>query len=122
MEILLKIHHDWAYTAIALNVFAGIWLLIGMNVNVVKSKKYFLYPIYVGWVALAVQALLGISLLLFTNEQAPSMHYFYGFILLMIIGGIFAYSKSFGKNKYLILGIVAIFLAALSIRSILVVL
>ena len=110
MEILLKIHHDWAYTAIALNVFAGIWLLIGMNVNVVK------------WVALAVQALLGISLLLFTNEQAPSMHYFYGFILLMIIGGIFAYSKSFGKNKYLILGIVAIFLAALSIRSILVVL
>lgn len=84
---LLKIHHDWAYTAITLNVFAGIWTLIGMKVDVVKRKKYFLYPIYVGGVALVIQAFLGISLLLFTNDVAPSMHYFYGFIILMVIGG-----------------------------------
>ena len=119
---LLKIHHDWAYTAITLNVFAGIWTLIGMKVDVVKRKKYFLYPIYVGGVALVIQAFLGISLLLFTNDVAPSMHYFYGFIILMVIGGIFAYSKSFGKKKYLIFGITALFIAASSIRSILVVL
>lgn len=121
MSTLLKIHHDWAYTAVAINVFAGIWTLIGMKVDVVKRKKYFLYPIYVGWVALAIQALLGISLLLFTTVQAPSMHYFYGFIALMVIGGVFAYSKSFGKKQYIILGCVALFLVALSIRTILVV-
>jgi hypothetical protein len=121
MSTLLKIHHDWAYTAIALNAFAGIWVLIGMNVAVVKRKKYFLYPIYVGWIALAIQALLGIALLMFTTTQAPSMHYFYGFITLMVIGGVFAYSKSFGKKQYIILGCVAIFLGALSVRTFLVV-
>ena len=122
METLLKIHHDFAYTALVLNVFAGIWTLIGMNVDVVKKKKYFIYPIYVAFGALTLQVFLGISLLLFTKDQAPSMHYFYGFIALMVMGGICAYSKSFGKKKYLILGIVALFLAALSVRTMMVVL
>jgi hypothetical protein len=122
METLYNIHHDFAYTALVLNVFAGIWTLIGMKVDVVKRKKYFLYPIYIAWGALTIQVFLGVSLLLFTKHQAPSMHYFYGFISLMVMGGVFAYSKSFGKKKYLILGIVAIFLAALSVRTIMVVL
>lgn len=122
METLLKIHHDFAYTALMLNVFAGIWTLIGMRVDVVKRKKYFLYPVYIAWGALTLQVFFGISLLLFSTYNAPSMHYFYGFIALMVMGGVFAYSKSFGKKKFLILGIVAIFLAALSIRTIMVVL
>lgn len=122
METLFKIHHDWAYTAIVLNFLAGLWMLIGMNFANLKRKKYFMYPIYVAYGALVLQVFLGVSLLLFTKHQAPSMHYFYGFISLMIVGGIFAYSKSFGKKKYLILGIVAIFLAALSVRTIMVVL
>ncbi len=122
MDTFLKIHHDWAYTSVALTLFAAIWTLIGMNVGVVKRKKYFLYPVFAAAGALVVQVFLGISLLLFSNVTAPTMHYFYGFIMLMIIGGVFAYSKSFGKKQYMIFGITALFLFALSIRTIMVVL
>lgn len=118
MEFVHSIHRDWAYTAIAINAFAGIWTLMGIKVPSLKRKKYFFWPAYVGWIALVIQVALGLIMFSDGTYSAEPQHYFYGFIFLMMIGGLFAYSRSLGAKKALIFGLVALFFAAMAIRAI----
>lgn len=124
MNELLRFHHDFAFLAIAINLFAGIWMLISLKLVDLKRKKYFYAPVFVGWIAICVQAFLGISLYMSGEEvgQGKAFHYFYGFIAMMTAAILFAYSRSLGSKKILIFGISSLFLAGLGIRAALIVL
>jgi hypothetical protein len=117
MEFVRKFHEDWAYTAIAINIFAGLWTLLGMRTSLLR-KKYFYWPAYAGWIAILLQVALGIYMFSEGTYSAPAQHYFYGFIFLMMIGGLFAYMRSLGSKKALVFGCVALFFAAMAIRAI----
>lgn len=119
MNELLRFHHDWAYASIAINLFAGILMLISLKFVDLKRRKYFFTPVYFGWLAISVQSLLGISLYMSGEKVDPSkgFHYFYGFIAIMTAGIIYSYSRTLGKKKILIYGISSLFLAGLGIRS-----
>lgn len=124
MNELERFHHDFAFLAIALNLIAGIWMLVSLKFVELKRKKNFFVPVYVGWVAICVQAFLGISLFMSGAEvgSQKGFHYFYGFIAMMTAAILFAYSRSLGNKKILIFGLSSLFLAGLGIRAALIVL
>lgn len=118
MDTIRTIHEHWADTAIGINLLAGIFTLVFMGKPRIRNHKYFYFPIYAGWIALLIQVFLGIYLFSEGTYSADPQHYFYGFIALIAIGFFFAYLRSMGKKKPLILGILAIFFAAMSVRAI----
>lgn len=124
MNELLRFHHDMAYAAILINFGAGIWMLTSLKVKDLKRKKYFFTPVYIGWLAIAIQGFLGISLFMVGNEveSTKGFHYFYGFIAMMTAAVLFSYSKTLGSKKILIYGISSLFLAGIGTRSALLVL
>lgn len=124
MNELLRFHHDWAYGTILINASAGIWMLISLKYKQLCRKKYFLWPVYFGWLAVAIQVFLGISLYMndYHVEHGKGFHYFYGFIALMTASVLFSYRNSLGSKKVLIYGISSLFLAGLGIRTALIVL
>lgn len=124
MDAAVNVHHDFAYIAITVNALAGIWTLFGLKFITIKRKKYFYIPTYVGWACMGLQALLGISLYM-SNHRVPetkSFHYFYGFLTLIILGFLYGYMRTFGNRKAMIFGISSIFIAAMALRSSLLVL
>ncbi len=118
MQFLRRLHEDWAYTAIAINVAAGLFTLIGMNNPKLKRWKYFYWPAYAGWIAILIQIVLGFVMFFEGTYTAPVQHYFYGYIFMIGIGVLFAYIRSLGKRKALVLGITALFFAAMAVRAI----
>lgn len=124
MDELYRFHHDFAYLSIAINFIAGIWMLISLKLVDLKRKKYFYAPVYFGWLAICIQAFLGISLYMSGYEvgQGKAFHYFYGFIAMMTAAILFSYSRSLGNKKIIIFGISSLFLAGLGIRAALIVL
>ena len=124
MNELLRFHHDMAYLAITINFGAGIWMLLSLKWKNWKRKKYFFVPVYAGWIAMCVQAFLGISLYM-SGESVGStkgFHYFYGFITMMPAAILFSYRLTMGSKRIMIFGISSLFLAGLGIRSALIVL
>lgn len=124
MNELYRFHHDFAYIAIVINLVAGVWMLISLKLVDLKRKKYFYAPVYVGWLAICIQAFLGISLYMSGYEVGPgkAFHYFYGFIGMMTAAILFSYSRSLGNKKILIFGISSLFIVGLGIRATLIVL
>lgn len=124
MNELLRFHHDMAYLSILINFLAGIWMLVSLKWKNLKRKKNFFAPVYVGWLAIAIQGFLGISLFMSGSEveSTKGFHYFYGFIAMMTAAILFSYSKTLGSKKILIYGISSLFLAGLGTRAALLVL
>jgi len=124
MNELFRFHYDMAFATIFINFGAGIWMLVSLKWKHLKRKKYFYAPVYAGWLTIAVQGFLGISLFMTGSEveTTKGFHYFYGFIAMMTAAILFSYSKTLGSKKILIYGISSLFLAGLGIRSTLLVL
>ncbi|MFN8015518.1 MAG: hypothetical protein U0R17_02775 [Acidimicrobiia bacterium] len=119
MNELERFHHDFAYLAIAINILASIWMFLSLKIVDLKRKKYFFAPVYIGWLAICVQAFLGISLFMSGEKlgTGKGFHYFYGFIAMMTAAILFSYSKTMGKKKILIYAVSSLFLGGLGIRA-----
>lgn len=125
MDRLQRFHHDWAYLSILISFGAGFWMLAALKLKNLKRLKYFYVPVYIGWAAMVLQVLLGVSLYM-SGAKVPSekgFHYFYGFLLFVIATVIWSYRNSLPKDrKILIYGLVSIFMGGMALRSALLVL
>lgn len=124
MDEIYRFHHDMAYATIAINLFAGMWMLFSLKYKHLQRNKRFFWPVYLGWITIVIQAFLGVSVYMSGYEvgEGKGFHYFYGFLLFAIATVIWSYRNQLSNKRVLIYGISSLFIGAMGLRTALLVL
>lgn len=104
-------HANWAYVVVGLNLVVGVWG-IGWVRRSLPTPSAFWPLTYAGQGAIAVQAVLGT--VLHQDTPAPTIHVFYGFVVLIAAAVAWAFRSRDEQRNVTIFSAIAIFVAAVS--------
>ncbi len=118
-SVLSQFHDGFSYFVVIGNAMAGLWALSAHWIESLRRRALWWF-VGLAQVLIAVQVILGVSLITAEDREVDGFHMFYGFIALASVGIIFSYKSQLASRKYLLYGLGGFFLMGLGIRAMLI--
>ena len=121
METVFKIHRFWGYVSIVVNGLAGLYCLAAWRWHALRGKPVWIVTI-TAEVAVLVQVALGVALVSGDKGYAksvPRFHMFYGFVIFITVGLLYAYRRQMRGRLEMLYGLGGLFIMGLGIRAVL---
>jgi hypothetical protein len=121
METVFKIHRFWGYVSIVVNGLAGLYCLAAWKWHSLRGRPVWIVTI-TAEVAVLVQVALGVALVSGDKGYAksvPRFHMFYGFVIFVTVGLLYAYRQQMRGRLEMMYGLGGLFIMGLGIRAVL---
>ena len=121
METVFKIHRFWGYVSIVVNGIAGLYCLAAWKWRSLRGRPVWIVTI-TAEVAVLVQVALGVALVSGDKGYAksvPRFHMFYGFVIFITVGLLYAYRQQMRGRLEMLYGLGGLFIMGLGIRAVL---
>ncbi len=121
METVFKIHRFWGYVSIVVNGLAGLYCLAAWRWQTLRGKPVWIVTI-TAEIAVLVQVALGVALVSGDKGYAksvPRFHMFYGFVIFITVGLLYAYRRQMRGRLEMLYGLGGLFIMGLGIRAVL---
>ena len=121
METVFKIHRFWGYVSIVVNGLAGLYCLAAWKWHSLRGRPVWIVTI-TAEVAVLVQVALGVALVSGDKGYAksvPRFHMFYGFVIFVTVGLLYAYRQQMRGRLEMLYGLGGLFIMGLGIRAVL---
>ena len=121
METVFKIHRFWGYVSIVVNGLAGLYCLAAWRWQTLRGKPVWVVTI-AAEIAVLVQVALGVALVSGDKGYAksvPRFHMFYGFVIFITVGLLYAYRRQMRGRLEMLYGLGGLFIMGLGIRAVL---
>ncbi len=121
METVFKIHRFWGYVSIVVNGLAGLYCLAAWKWKHLRGKPVWIVTA-IAEVAILMQVALGVALVAGDKAYAkavPRFHMFYGFVIFITVGLLYAYRRQMRGRLELLYGLGGLFVMGLGIRAVL---
>ena len=121
METVFKIHRVWGYVSIIVNGLAGLYCLAAWKWHSLRGKPVWIVTITAEIVVL-LQVALGVALVSGDKGYAksvPRFHMFYGFVIFITVGLLYAYRQQMRGRLEMLYGLGGLFIMGLGIRAVL---
>ena len=121
METVFKIHRFWGYVSIVVNGLAGLYCLAAWKWHSLRGRPVWIVTI-TAEVAVLVQVALGVALVSGDKGYAksvPRFHMFYGFVIFITVGLLYAYRQQMRGRLEMLYGLGGLFIMGLGIRAVL---
>ena len=113
---LRDVHVVGAWVVVVANALAGLWALGAHRWSALRHRSLWWFTA-VAEIAIAVEVVLGVTLVAREDREAPQFHMFYGFVALASVGIIYSYRQQLACRRYLLYGLGGLFLMGLGIRA-----
>ena len=117
--VLSDFHDGFSFFVVIGNALAGLWALTAHWAESLRRRALWWFIIMVQSFV-AIQVILGVSLVAGEGREVDGFHMFYGFIALATVGIIYSYRSQLAAKKYLLYGLGGFFLMGLGIRAMLI--
>ena len=114
--MILDLHDWWSWIVVVGNAAAGLWCLGAHWLPPLRVRGMWAAVVAVQ-VSIFVQVALGVWLVAVEGIDAPGIHMFYGFIMIVAVAVIYGYRVQLRAWQYLLYGYGGLFLMGLGIRS-----
>ena len=121
METVFKIHRFWGYVSIVVNGLAGLYCLAAWKWHSLRGRPVWIVTI-TAEIAVLVQVALGVALVSGDKGYAksvPRFHMFYGFVIFVTVGLLYAYRQQMRGRLEMMYGLGGLFIMGLGIRAVL---
>ena len=121
METVFKIHRFWGYVSIVVNGLAGLYCLAAWKWHSLRGRPVWIVTI-TAEVAVRVPVALGVALVSGDKGYAksvPRFHMFYGFVIFVTVGLLYAYRQQMRGRLEMMYGLGGLFIMGLGIRAVL---
>ena len=121
METVFKIHQFWGYVSIVVNGLAGLYCLAAWKWHSLRGRPVWIVTI-AAEIAVLVQVALGVALVSGDKGYAksvPRFHMFYGFVIFVTVGLLYAYRQQMRGRLEMLYGLGGLFIMGLGIRAVL---
>lgn len=121
METVFKIHRFWGYVSIVVNGLAGLYCLAAWKWHSLRGRPVWIVTI-TAEIAVLVQVALGVALVSGDKGYAksvPRFHMFYGFVIFVTVGLLYAYRQQMRGRLEMLYGLGGLFIMGLGIRAVL---
>jgi len=113
---MVVFHHDWVWVATAANGGVGLWGL-GLALAAKTPGTVFLWARTIAIATMLVQV--GAGLALYNDGmRPPSLHMFYGFVILFTFAFAYIYRAQLAKRPALGYGLLLLFVMGLGLRAV----
>ncbi len=114
--VLRQVHGSFAWFVIGSNAVAGLWAL-GAHWFAPLRARALWWCVGLAEMAIAIQVILGVSLVVSAKLELPRFHAFYGFFSLFFVGFMYAYRVQLRHRLYVMYGLGGLFLMGLAMRA-----
>ena len=121
MDTVFRIHRFWGYVAIVANGLAGLYCLAAWKWKRLRGRPVWVVTA-IAEVAILIQVALGVALVAGDKAYAksvPRFHMFYGFVIFITVGLLYAYRQQMRGRLELLYGLGGLFVMGLGIRAVL---
>ncbi|MEP6624030.1 MAG: hypothetical protein ABJC79_06290 [Acidimicrobiia bacterium] len=121
METVFRIHRFWGYVSIVANGVAGLYCLAAWKWTRLRGRPVWIVTA-IAEIAILVQVALGVTLVAGDKGYAksvPRFHMFYGFVIFITVGLLYAYRRQMRGRLELLYGLGGLFVMGLGIRAVL---
>jgi hypothetical protein len=121
VDTIFRIHRFWGYVSIVANGVAGLYCLAAWKWKGMRGRPVWIVTA-IAEVAILVQVALGVTLVAGDKAYAksvPRFHMFYGFVIFITIGLLYAYRQQMRGRLELLYGLGGLFVMGLGIRAVL---
>ena len=121
METVFNIHRFWGYVSIVVNGLAGLYCLAAWKWHSLRGRPVWIVTI-TAEIAVLVQVALGVALVSGDKGYAksvPRFHMFYGFVIFVTVGLLYAYRQQMRGRLEMLYGLGGLFIMGLGIRAVL---
>ena len=121
METVFTIHQFWGYVSIVVNGLAGLYCLAAWRWKRWRGRPVWIVTA-VAEIAILIQVALGVALVAGDKAYAkavPRFHMFYGFVIFITVGLLYAYRQQMKGRLELLYGLGGLFVMGLGIRAVL---
>jgi len=121
LDTVFRIHRFWGYVAIVANGLAGLYCLAAWKWKRLRGRPVWVVTA-IAEVAILIQVALGVALVAGDKAYAksvPRFHMFYGFVIFITVGLLYAYRQQMRGRLELLYGLGGLFVMGLGIRAVL---
>ncbi len=121
METVFHIHNFWGYVSIGVNAIAGLYCLAAWKWTSLRGRPVWIVTA-IAQIAILIQVAFGVAMVAGDKGYAksvPRFHMFYGFVIFITIGLLYAYRQQMRGRLELLYGLGGLFVMGLGIRAVL---
>ena len=117
MSALFDFHKVFGYVAIVANAIAGVAALVAWRWRATRGRWLWIVTV-VAEAMMMLQVLVGVTLVVSKDYEAPRFHMFYGFLAFLTVGIAYQYRSQMRGRTEMLYGLVGLFLMGLGIRAV----